>query len=107
MIKCQYCDYQTTRRDRRAKMNRHVQSVHLKIKPYICKQCNFSSSHNWDLVDHMKVKHEELTFDCPYCSKTSTTQGNLKQHVEVVHEKRGFSCKLCPAIFASRSGLVE
>lgn len=104
-IKCDYCDHETTRRER-SKMKRHVASVHLKIKSLAFDQCTYSTSYKWSLEDHIKVVHDEFKIKCPFCEVTSSTQGNMKQHVESVHDKnKTFDCKLCPVKFYARAAI--
>lgn len=41
-------------------MKRHIDSVHLKIKPFQCTSCDKSFSRNWDLKRHVKEVHMKI-----------------------------------------------
>ena len=38
--------------------NVHVASVHLKAKPYMCKNCNFATSRRAFLASHLESSHK-------------------------------------------------
>jgi len=101
---CEFCPYKTV------KMT-HLQS-HMKNhsdcpKPYVCNECGASFSRKDSLSNHVKYRHEGVTYYCDQCS-FSTTRGikSFKLHMNKEHLGLIFAkCDKCGQKFKSRYAL--
>jgi hypothetical protein len=104
MYSCKYCK-QT--RSTQGHIMRHVNEVHLKIKPYSCPHCKHSSSREWDLAKHINDVHLKLKpFKCNECNKSFSSKYYKENHVNNVHfNMKQFFCNDCGKSFTQRSNL--
>ena len=68
--------------------NKHVQSVHDKVKDLACDQCPYRTSSQTNLDRHMnshKDASERTFFGCVICAASFTQKALLKRHVEKSH----------------------
>ena len=68
-------------------LNRHISSVHEKLKKFQCHFCHnfFSQSNN--LRDHIIAVHEKLKpHQCSFCNKRCSRKCHLKTHMNSVHK---------------------
>ena len=79
-VKCKQCEYKGKKSD----LDRHVQSVHLKIRHH-CNICEKSFSNNNSLKSHIRSSHEGKRFNCNLCEFETKQTGNLKIHKQTVH----------------------
>jgi hypothetical protein len=71
-----------------ASLDKHIKSVHDKIKDKLCHLCDFVSSDAAGIKGHVKSVHERIRDKrCELCPFVATKMGNLLQHVRAVHEK--------------------
>ena len=63
----------------------HVNGVHLKIKPYKCDQCEYSSAYYTMMFKHKKNPH----FDCAHCKFVTHSSKLLKEHTKIHNTFRG------------------
>ena len=99
---CKYC--KQTCRSQGAIM-RHVNEVHLKMKPYSCPHCKHSSSRESDLARHIKAVHLKLkSFKCNKCKYAAVNKYELKYHVKRMHNKKqkSYHCDKCKSVFEDR-----
>lgn len=71
-------------------LNKHVNSVHLKLRPYQCKVDGCSKSFNQKnyLNTHLRVHmNKKPLFSCIICAKKFTFKGNLTAHIKNIHNK--------------------
>jgi hypothetical protein len=67
-------------------MERHVKSVHLKIRSLTCQYCDKSFVTNQSVKMHIDAIHFLLRpFSCDFCEETFTQKSNLKTHVKNKH----------------------
>ena len=102
-------------------MEKHVRTVHQKLREFPCNICDKSFSDNYKLNRHVNVVHMGLkdygtplnknpnqtkSFPCTFCDKLFVTNGQRKRHVDAVHHKlKPFSCTLCDKSFATKAHL--
>ena len=67
-------------------LDRHVEAVHLKLKPYKCNQCNFASAHPSNLKKHVKSAHEKIRHQCDFCPLDFGEKSNLTRHIKRHHK---------------------
>jgi len=84
--------------------NFHTRSIHEKIT-FDCDQCDYKARQNFELVHHIKLKHEcSLRYQCEPCGRDFSEQSGLDSHTKRIHEgiktirpKR--SCEQCGKLF--------
>ena len=78
--------------------NRHVETVHLKIKPFECPFCKNRFGQKIQLKGHVKVNHpniyddkcsggfwEQAPFKCPICKSRFRQECQLQEHARINH----------------------
>ena len=101
---CLVCDKYFTRKNYESHMN----SVHLKVKQYSCKECEKAYSAPVGLKYHMSVEHgnDNAKFQCEHCTKQFKHSSLLQKHINSVHLKvKQYSCKECEKAYKSPEGL--
>ena len=54
----------------KSELQRHINAIHLKLKPYECGLCEMSFARKGDLNVHVKVIHQQIRpFECDQCKK--------------------------------------
>ena len=71
---CQSCekDFKT-----KGELKKHMNRVHLKLRPHECDICNSIFSEKGDLNKHIRSVHEKKTFPCPLCKIELSFKGLL------------------------------
>ena len=109
-FKCDKCDKKFSII---SKLQRHINTVHYKIKDYECSydQCDSKFSENSDLQNHIKSVHEgRKDFECTYedCDSKFSCNGNLQRHIKGYHEgRKDFECTYedCDSKFSENNNL--
>lgn len=84
------CDHCRSRFLSRGDLQKHIKTVHLKIKDHVCAQCGAKFSEKGNLTKHQKRRHETVrAFNCSYpgCPKTFVLRDGLTRHEKSVHGK--------------------
>ncbi len=71
------------------KLELHVNSVHLELKPFECKFCGIRVSQRGSLNTHIKRFHSETLeqkLQCAQCDRKYESASKLVSHIEEVHE---------------------
>ena len=84
---CKYCEYSTKHS---GALRRHVESVHLNLKPFQCEVCDKKYARKKELKLHIRSVHEKKTQQCDICFKHYR---NLVSHKKQQHQKA--ICKFC------------
>lgn len=102
---CTHCNKQF---DLEKDLKRHVDTVHLGLRPFQCGQCDETFGLNATLVRHIKLRHAKSeSYKCTHCDHISTTPGNLKEHIDAMHLKlQKYKCNLCTDTFTRAGGLT-
>ncbi len=62
-------------------LNRHIKTIHDKIKDFKCNNCEFKTSRKDDLKTHIKIVHDKIKdFKCNNCEYETSTSGHLNRH---------------------------
>ena len=95
------------------KLQRHIDGVHLGLKPYFCKYCNtyYSQRENRDSHEY-EVHEQRKPFICTVCSRAFPKTGNLKVHMKVHEPKencQSYVCEVenCNKVFVSKGNLKK
>ena len=68
-------------------MQKHVDSVHEKKRPYMCPICSQTFPENRNLKRHIQAVHEKLKpHMCNICGKRFFDKEKLRNHILCVHE---------------------
>ena len=82
-------------------LQKHINHVHLKLKPFKCNQCDASYGRKNNLQAHINVVHLKIkSYKCDKCDKAFAFKRVLKNHVDAVHLKiKHYSCDECKRTF--------
>ena len=100
--KAHACDQCESSFNRPAELKRHIDVVHLGLKPHKCTECERAFGLKGDLTNHIKSAHENA-FVCPTCNKSCGSSKDLKNHISAVHEGIRHKCDFCDDTFAFKS----
>jgi transcription elongation factor Elf1 len=93
----------------KAWLNRHVDQVHLNIRPYACPQCSYTFHVSNGLQQHVNAVHLKIkphACKYPQCSYTCSLLANLQRHIQIIHEKiKPFTCTKCDEEFYTKASL--
>ena len=86
--KCQDCN---TIFSTKPNLSRHVNRVHLKIKPskkFICEKCDAPFEQKKEKEHHMNRVHLNVKpYECNFCQKAFFIKAQLKTHLKRSHEE--------------------
>lgn len=97
-------------------LERHVQTYHLKERPYICQFCGKGFSTEWYCQKH-ETHHEkgtgprilarDMIYACKYCEKTFPKPRQLRMHESTHTGEKNYECKQCDKTFCYSSSLLK
>ena len=101
------CEYCTKQWAKSSLLQKHIDSVHLKIKRYPCKECEKAYARSSMLKHHMLVEHGDgnANFQCDDCGKCFLTPRNLRTHKEISHGAKVLKCVQCFKMFPKKHSL--
>ena len=78
-----------------------------KEKQYLCEKCEKTYTYEYELRNHIKVKHQGFRFNCEYCQKTYSNIQVLNHHLRKSHpdeiqdkmKEMSFLCDLCSKVW--------
>jgi len=77
-------------------LKKHIQAVHSKLKPYICKICGYKCSRNSNLRLHVRQHSGSKPFECLVCDYKTGDGSALRRHIRKHTNERPFKCDFCP-----------
>ena len=88
-------------------MARHINAVHLNIRPHICKECGELFKLPQHLKEHIIAIHtDQRKYVCEECGFAFKLPQHLNDHVKVVHQnQRPYACEECTSSFPHARGL--
>ena len=100
---CSQCDKKFTMSD---DLHSHVNSVHLKIKPFKCETRKKSFAHKRSLEPgRHSCKVNAQVHVCDHCGKVFKSRGSLQEHAHSHDGSLPYSCKKCFTCFRYRNQL--
>lgn len=71
---------------------KHINTVHLRIKKHVCAICGAKFGEKGNLTKHEKRKHEQVReFQCSVCQKAFVLRDGLVRHEKTVHRMKSSS----------------
>lgn len=61
-------------------LQRHINTVHLNLRPFSCHLCNLSFGQQCQLTGHIRLHSKPRNFKCVQCSRSFTSLAGLKYH---------------------------
>ena len=81
---CDMCDYKTKLK---FDLNKHVKSVHLKLRPFSCTTCDKTFTQKTHLLRHCKSVHLKIkNHKCDYCEMSFSTNEQKISHITRLHD---------------------
>ncbi|XP_066583039.1 zinc finger protein 892-like [Prorops nasuta] len=74
----------------------HIQSVHSKLRPYVCNVCGHSSAKKAMLQMHLRQHTGDKPFNCELCEYKTGDHNSLRRHVMRHTGVRPYKCPHCP-----------
>lgn len=94
MVKCQFCDLQSTTRNR-SYIKLHMRN-HTGVKPYSCMYCLEKFTNSSAVGSHIRSSHPtKKVFKCLLCKMLFYTQDEFDTHELQCVKRRSFECHLC------------
>lgn len=98
MVKCQFCDLQSTTRNR-SYIKLHMRN-HTGIKPYQCMYCTEKFTNSSAVGSHIRSSHStKQIFKCGLCKMLFYTKDIFQTHELQCVKRRSFECHLCRVTF--------
>lgn len=85
-------------------LKKHMDTVHLNIKPHVCSICGHAFPFEFNLKQH-ELTHKEKGFKCDVCDKAFTLESSLLSHMRVHTGEKPFQCHLCEKVFTNKGNL--
>ena len=67
-------------------LKKHVDGVHLKLKPFKCEYCDKSFDMGSNLDRHVLNKHEKIRHPCDFCDGNYSQKSHLARHIKKKHQ---------------------
>lgn len=78
----------------------HIQTIHLKSKPYKCEYCDYATGVKSTLKSHLRQHTGDTPYKCQYCEKAFHNSSNYKEHLRQHTGEQPYECKDCGEKFA-------
>ena len=70
-----------------SKLKRHVDGVHLKLKPFKCDKCDLAFFQEGALKNHVEERHEKIRYPCNFCNTSYTKKSKMSAHIKNKHQE--------------------
>ncbi|XP_067951171.1 zinc finger protein 561-like isoform X2 [Watersipora subatra] len=90
--KCNQCSYSSANKEG---LQIHLNSTHKGVKPYLCDECGQSFTGISMLSKHRLMKHKPKHLNCPHCDYKTSLQTWLKDHMRRHSSDTPFICQFC------------
>lgn len=101
-IRCHYnCVVCGLQFDKAQSLSHHFRTTH-EISKYVCNICNCACSHEWALLQHLKI-HEPKKFSCDSCNAIYDSAVKLINHKKTHSTTLLYACNKCDASFETTS----
>lgn len=72
-----------------------------------CKQCNYKTVYNHDLLRHLKKHKNEKQYQCLVCRSGYSNEKSLQVHMKSIHsDKKPYKCRTCHSKFNTNRELI-
>ena len=103
------CDFVTTKY--KSNLYHHIKMKHkekkeeLPYESFFCNQCDYKTTKNINLYNHVRNIHNGKKYKCNKCGKEFNHPGSLTEHNKAIHEGFLYACNECDQKFKYRPGL--
>jgi len=73
----------------------HKDTVHAKLRPYLCNYCGYSASSRSTLKMHMRQHTGEKPFACTFCDYRTSDHNSLRRHLMRHSGQTKYQCPHC------------
>jgi len=103
IFNCEICSAQFTQK---GNLTKHINTVHLNLKPFQCDECDYSCARGSDLKTHVDSVHKKIRFHCSFdgCDKSFSATSTLSKHLKL-HEGQVNLCDQCGKTFTTKAHL--
>ncbi|XP_076269057.1 uncharacterized protein LOC143201713 isoform X1 [Rhynchophorus ferrugineus] len=91
-LACEICSKHFT--DKR-RLRSHMDSVHKKLKPFLCNYCGYKGSSRASLKMHIRSHTGEKPFSCDQCSYSTSDHNSLRRHKLRHTGQKPYKCSYC------------
>lgn len=93
---CDICgeSYQTSEA-----LTEHVNTAHVKVKPFECSVCHKRFTQHGGVLQHMRMHTGDRPFACTFCPKAFTQKSGLDQHLRIHTKVKPYRCVVCNKTF--------
>ncbi|XP_030750641.1 gastrula zinc finger protein xFG20-1-like isoform X2 [Sitophilus oryzae] len=77
------------------RLRSHMDSVHKKIKPFLCNYCGYKGSSRASLKMHIRSHTGEKPFSCDQCSYSTSDHNSLRRHKLRHTGHKPYKCSYC------------
>lgn len=93
-------------------LDKHIESVHKKVRNYFCDLCDYSGYLRQYIINHMKSAHLTKKIFCSACKFVTTSTAQLNRHMRKRHIKEPPGgdravCNECGATFKSKQYMEQ
>ncbi|ERL89923.1 hypothetical protein D910_07282 [Dendroctonus ponderosae] len=74
----------------------HMDSVHKKLKPFLCNYCGYKGSCKASLKMHIRSHTGEKPFSCDQCQYSTADHNSLRRHKLRHSGQKPYKCSYCP-----------
>lgn len=102
-LQCQICKILFSSKSHK---ERHVKSIHSKVKDHVCNVCNKGFSRKDSLKLHLQIHSDGRNFKCLFCKKILKSKSSVKYHAQLcpTESREIHKCKHCGKKFRSLHG---
>ncbi|XP_044747270.1 zinc finger protein 62-like [Coccinella septempunctata] len=90
------CDICSRNFSDRRQVKLHKDTVHNKLKPFLCNFCGYKSSSRSSLKIHIRQHTGEKPFSCDSCSYSTADHNSLRRHKLRHTGDKPYKCAYCP-----------
>ena len=102
--KCDHCNFLAIKD---TDLNKHIQETHgaCSKKKFECDECIFTDYSEENVLNHKIEKHSICI--CELCEFETTSEQSLNEHVQDIHRQTKFPCNICSESFKTHRLLRE
>lgn len=101
-FRCQHCEKPFRRM---CEVKKHINAVHLGLRPYVCEMCTASFTTKEGLQRHFRNHSGEKPYRCEHCGKGFGEPLYLRLHMQRHTDEKHVLCEVCSRAFSDYHSL--